>query len=136
MKGYITEEDVDKDYLKDLIEELLPIVKQIGKQPDENEELIKYALKSTIYKVLIYINRVDLPEPLKNTVIEMVCRQLIEYLEGLETSKPQDVVKKIQRGGFTQEFETKGTSANVPRGTLFMSDYVKYLNKFRRVRFV
>ncbi|MEB9942357.1 hypothetical protein P4K75_29830, partial [Bacillus cereus] len=65
MKGYITEEDVDKEYLNALIEELLPIVKQIGKQTDENNDLIKYALKSTIYKVLIYINRVDLPEPLK-----------------------------------------------------------------------
>ncbi|MED3470439.1 hypothetical protein P4485_32365 [Bacillus thuringiensis] len=63
MKGYITEEDVDKEYLNALIEELLPIVKQIGKQTDENNDLIKYALKSTIYKVLIYINRVDLPEP-------------------------------------------------------------------------
>ncbi|MDA1658819.1 hypothetical protein PDK35_02365 [Bacillus cereus group sp. TH153LC] len=130
-KGYVTEEDIDETYVADLVAKITPLMQQISGEVNPIDEI---TIESTIYKVLIYINDLVLPKALFLTVAEMGARQLSEYKDGLSSERSEGAIKKIQRGGFTQEFETKQGNTSVPRGTQFMQDYVKMLNRFRRLR--
>ncbi|MGR5980247.1 hypothetical protein ACT7DJ_28230 [Bacillus cereus] len=130
-KGYITDEDIDEAYVADLVAKITPMMQQISGEVNPIDEI---TIESTIYKVLIYINDLILPKALFLTVAEMGARQLSEYKEGLSSERSEGAVKKVQRGGFTQEFETKQSATSIPRGTQIMQDYAKYLNRFRRMR--
>jgi hypothetical protein len=130
-KGYITEEDIDPAYMTSLVVAIKPKLIAIAKKDDP---IFDDVIESTIYKVLIYINSIVLPKALHFTVAEMCARQLIDYETGLTSEKGEGAVKKVQRGGFSQEFETKQASSSIPRGTQFMQDYAKFLNRFRKMR--
>lgn len=130
-KGYVTEEDIDHVYVKGIVTELTPILQALTKEVNPVDE---FTLESTIYKVLIYINGLVLPKALYSTIVEMSARQLSEYKEGLSSERSEGAVKKVQRGGFSQEFETKQSATAVPRGSQFMQEYKAFLNKFRKMR--
>lgn len=136
MREYITDDgsNVDEAYLDNLIVEIRNLVDALVTYEPAQAPIVDASIKSTILKALIYINRIDLPKPLYLVTAELVARQLPDYFNNLKNDKPQGVVKKVQRGGFMEEYETKGTEANTPRGTLFTSDYIKYLNKYRRLK--
>lgn len=129
--GFITEEDLDPVYIAGIVTELTPILQGLTGEVNPVDE---FTLESTIYKVLIYINGLVLPKALYSTVVEMSARQLSEYKDGLSSERTEGAVKKVQRGGFVQEFETKQSATSVPRGTQIMQDYIKFLNKFRKMR--
>lgn len=128
-KGYVTDEDISPVYLEATVNEIVPLLQKITGKVDTLDSII---VESTIIKVLIYINGLVLPKALYLTVAEMSARQISEYAKGLDTSHDEGFVKKVARGGFSQEFEKSGGA--VPRGTQVMQDYVKYLNRFRKMR--
>jgi len=130
-KGFINDEDLDPIYIAQLVSDIKPMLQGITGKTTAMDEIL---LESTITKVLIYINGLVLPKALYLTVAEMCARQLVDYEGGLTSEKGEGAVKKVQRGGFTQEFETKQASSSIPRGTQFMQDYVKFLNRFRKMR--
>ncbi|WDS60623.1 hypothetical protein BC7_00026 [Bacillus phage BC-7] len=128
-KGYVTDEDIDPVYLKSVVDAIVPLMQGITGKVETLDNII---VESTVTKVLIYINGLILPKALYLTVAEMSARQVAEYAKGLDTSEDTGFVKKVARGGFSQEFEKSGGA--VPRGTQIMQDYVKYLNRFRKMR--
>jgi len=136
MRGYITDEyaDIEPWYLDEVKTEIRKLVDILVTYEPSQAPIVDASIESTIYKALVYMNRLELPKPLHFVTAELVARQLPDYFGGLKNDKPQGVVKKVQRGGFMEEYETKGSEANTPRGTLFTSDYIKYLNKYRRLR--
>ena len=134
-RGFVQEEDISEEYVAELIDKILPRLLRLTKReaPDD-VALQRDIIEDTIYKVLMYINGLILPRALFNVVAEMSARMLADYDTGLSSEKGEGAVKRVQRGGFTQEFETKQDSASTPRGTLFLSDYKPLLNKFKKMR--
>ncbi|ARO62406.1 Uncharacterized protein B5E38_4985 [Bacillus cereus] len=131
-KPYPTEEEISPEYVQEVAERLLPELRELtGKETSKD----MFLLRSVIKKVLIHCNRLDFPAALDETVIEMCARQYPEYERGL-TSERNGVVKRVQRGGFTQDIDTAAAEVVIPRGTQFMSDYIKYLNRFRRMKVI
>lgn len=130
-KGYVNYEDIDETYVAEQVQAILPRMERITKKTDPLQADI---IEETIYKVLIYINSLILPKALYGVIAEMSARQLADYETGLTSERGEGAVKKVQRGGFSQEFETKQASSSIPRGTQFMQDYVKFLNRFRKMR--
>lgn len=128
-KGYVTDEDIDQSYLDGIVAEIVPLLQGITGKVNPLDNIV---VESTVTKVLIYINGLVLPKALYLTVAEMSARQMAEYDKGLNTSNDEGFVKKVARGGFSQEFEK--SSGAVPRGTQIMQDYVKFLNRFRKMR--
>lgn len=129
-RQFIADTDPSPEYIQAVAEKLLPDLEALTEKESPKNLFI---LKSTIMKVLVYCNRVDLPVPLEEVVIEMCARQLVDYEKGLSSEKT-GVVKRIQRGGFTQDVDTASSDVAIPRGTQFMSDYVRYLNRYRRMK--
>ncbi|HDR7275043.1 TPA: hypothetical protein QCX06_002096 [Bacillus paranthracis] len=128
--NFVTEDDIDAEYVAETVSRLTPILQGLtGKKTSQDE----FLLRSTMYKVLIYINNTKLPIALEDTLVEMSARQLAEYEDGL-SSKKGAVVKRIARGGFTQDLDTTTNDKAVPRGTQFLQDYSKILNRYRRMR--
>ncbi|WKV24094.1 hypothetical protein PSYJYH_000059 [Bacillus phage PSYJ-YH] len=128
--GFVTEDDIDPAYITAKVADLVPELQSITGKVTSRDSFI---VKSTLYKVLIYINNTKIPMALDDTIIEICARQLAEYEDGL-SSKKDGVVKRIQRGGFTQDIDTTTNDKAIPRGTQFMQDYAKFLNRFRRMR--
>lgn len=128
--NFVTEDDIDASHVNDVVTRLLPILQGLkGKATPQDS----FLLRSTVYKVLIYINNTQLPIALEDTVVEMCARQAAEYEDGLSSRKGA-VVKRVQRGGFTQDLDTTTNDKAVPRGTQFLQDYSKILNRYRRMR--
>ncbi|MEH7464572.1 hypothetical protein V7166_21685 [Bacillus thuringiensis] len=114
--------------LEETIEELLPLVKQLAK--DTDEELLKLVLKLTIRKVLEYIGWEELPSGLFEIVCEMAVKQLASYETGISNSA--DNVSSIKRGDYQVTYSSNQFQKSL--GLNLLTEYRTFLNKYKRLK--
>lgn len=114
--------------LEETIEELLPLVKQLAK--DTDEELLKLVLKLTIRKVLEYIGWEELPSGLFEIVCEMAVKQLASYETGISNSAEN--VSSIKRGDYQVTYSSNQFQKSL--GLNLLTEYRTFLNKYKRLK--